>query len=474
MVRTALTARPLGGKRGALAAAAAVVALGLAAGALAPLRSDASSHREAPLISADPQADTTDVWAFRSPDAPGKVTLIASWIPNEEPAGGPNFYSFAPKTRYDINIDNDGDARPDITYRWKFRNHYRNKNTFLYATGPVTSLVDKNLNFFQTYDLFERTESGPWQRLVDDKIVVPSNVGEGSMPNYRKLFDQGTTSFGDGGRTWAGQSDDPFFLDLRVFDLLYGGDLSETGDDTLAGFNVHTVALQEPMAELAAGGKPGKHPIIGVYSTTARKRVRVLKRGGGQVQRNGFVQVSRLASPLVNEVVIPLRDKNRFNASSPKDDAQFLDYVNKPEVPALIEALYGIEQPDSNANKAGIQRDDLIAVFLTGVDGLNQPRNVTPSEMIRLNTSIPPCRPGQANCDYSRLGVIGGDVAGYPNGRRLADDVLDITLQVAEGELLDNPNDLGDGVDRNEKRFLNHFPYVAVPHSGSDPAPHDN
>jgi Domain of unknown function (DUF4331) len=473
MLRSVI-ARPVGEKRAVIAGVAAVLALGLAAGALAPLRGGASSHREAPLISADPQADTTDVYAFRSPDAPNKVTLIASWIPFEEPAGGPNFYPFAKKTRYDINVDNDGDARPDLTYRWKFRDHYRSKNTFLYATGPVTSLVDENLNFFQTYDLFKRTEAGPWRRLVDDKIVVPSNVGKGSMPNYRRLFEQGTTRFGNGGKSWAGQSDDAFFLDLRIFDLLYGGDLSETGDDTLAGFNVNTVALQEPMSKLAAGGKPGRHPIIGVYSTTARKRIRVLRRDGGQIQRNPFVQVSRLGSPLVNEVVIPLKDKNAFNASSPKEDAQFLNYVNKPEVPALIEALYGIPQPDSDENQPGIQRDDLIAVFLTGVDGLNQPRNVRPSEMLRLNMSIPPCRPGQAGCDYSRLGVIGGDVAGYPNGRRLADDVVDITLQVAEGELLDNPNDLGDGVDRNDKPFLSRFPYVAVPHSGSDPDPHDN
>jgi hypothetical protein len=242
----------------------------------------------------------------------------------------------------------------------------------------------------------------------------------------------------------AGQSDDPFFLDLRVFDLLYGGNLSEVGNDTLAGYNVNTVSLQVPIKKLV-----DKEPVVGVWSTTSK-----------QTSSGRWVQVSRLGMPLVNEVVIPVKDKDKFNASSPKDDAQFLKYVTSPEVPKLIEAIYGIKAPAE-------PRNDLVQAFLTGVPGLNQPKNVQPSEMLRLNTSIMP------SVQPNRLGVLGGDTAGFPNGRRLADDTVDITLQVAEGELVGSPNDLGDAVNANDKAFGKSFPYVALPTSGSvtRPAP---
>jgi len=444
--------------------AAAMVAAGaLVAGALVglgPLAGEASSHREAPLIAGDPQADNTDVYAFVSPDAPDTVTLIGSWIPFEEPAGGPNFYPWATRTAYDFRIDNDGDARPDLIYRWTFRNHRRNPDTFLYNTGPVTSLDDPDLNFFQTYDLRRIVVGGRTTLLADDAPVVPSYVGAASMPDYEALFEAGVETLGGGRKAWAGQSDDPFFLDLRVFDLLYGADLSEVGDDTLAGFNVNTVALQVPKEDLAAGGDPAANPIIGVWSTTSRRSTRVLLESGSQQQKGDYVQVSRLGMPLVNEVVIPAGMKDRFNASRPRDDAQFLPFVTDPEVPKLIEAIYGIPAPST-------PRDDLVAVFLTGVEGLNQPEGVRPAEMLRLNMSIPPCTSG-----CSRLGVIGGDLAGFPNGRRLTDDVIDIALQVVEGELVGSPNDHGDGVDANDVPFRSSFPYVALPHGGSDASPH--
>jgi len=442
--------------RGRVVAAAASAALGVGLlASLGPLPSSASSHREAPLISADPQVDNTDVYAFVSPDRPGTVTLISSWIPFEEPAGGPNFYPWAEGARYDIRIDNDGDARPDLIYRWVFRNHYRSKDTFLYNTGQVTSLRDRDLNFYQTYDL-SRIEVGAGSRIVvDDAISVPSNVGQASMPDFASLSGEGITRFGGGRLTWAGQSDDPFFLDLRVFDLLYGANLSEVGDDTLAGFNVNTMALQVPKDDLAEGGDADRNPVIGIWSTASRASL-----------DGRWVQVSRLGNPLVNEVVVPVGSKDYFNSSKPSGDAAFLPKVEDPEVPHLLNAVYGLPVPDSDPDKAGIQRDDLVAVFLTGVDDLNGPVG-TPSEQLRLNMSVPPCATG-----CSTLGVIGGDIAGFPNGRRLSDDVIDIALQVVEGELIGSPNDLGDGVGANDVPFLDSFPYVAYAHSGSDATPH--
>jgi hypothetical protein len=422
-----------------LAAGALLTAAGLAA--LAPSGAAASSHREAPRISGLPQYDNTDTYVFVSPDKPDSVTFVANWIPLEEPAGGPTFYPWATDARYDINIDNDGDARADIVYRWTFDNSYRNRNTFLYNTGKVTSLDDPDLNFRETYKLqvIDR-DSGDSETLTGGGPVAPSFVGNASMPNYQALRDQAVVSVGGGVKSFAGQAEDSFFLDLRVFDLLYGGDLSEVGNDTVAGYNVNTVALQVPTKKLTDGD-----PVIGVWSSTAK-----------QNSNGDWVQVSRLGMPLVNEVVIPVRDKDRFNASKPKDDAQFLKYVTSPEVPKLIQAIYGLPAPAE-------PRNDLVQAFLTGVPGLNQPKDVKPSEQLRLNTSIKP------TANPKRLGVLDGDLAGFPNGRRLTDDTIDITLQVAEGELVGSPNDLGDGVDKNDAAFGTTFPYVALPFSGSAP-----
>jgi len=425
-----------------LAASATLIAGGLTS--LAPHQAVASSHREAPLISGQPQYDNTDVYAFVSPDKPDTTTLVANWLPFEDPAGGPNFYKFATDGRYDINIDNNGDSQTDLTYRWTFKDHYKSRNTFLYNTGPVKSLDDPNLNFTQTYDLtlIHRVSGGAVssQRLASDVPVAPSNVGKASMPDYQALRTQAVRSLGSGGHVFAGQADDSFFLDLRVFDLLYGGNLSEVGHDTLHGYNVQTVALQVPSKQLAP-----TQPTIGIWSDTQRRTA-----GGG------FTQVSRLGMPLVNEVVIPLKDKDKFNASIPWNDAQFGQYVTDPELPKLIQGIYKIPAPAA-------PRKDLVQVFLTGVPGLNQPPNARPAEMIRLNTSIPPSKAPQ------RLGVLAGDKAGYPNGRRLTDDVVDISLQVVEGKLLGAKIPaLGDAVNANDKAFGSTFPYVALPWSGSE------
>jgi hypothetical protein len=456
-------------------ALAATACLAVLAGlfALAPLKGRSSSHREAPLVSRDPQIDTTDVWAFVSEDRPDTVTIVASWLPFEEPAGGPNFYSWADGAHYDVNIDNDHDAKPDITYRWVFTDHYRNPNTFLYNTGQVTSLNDADLNFYQTYDLIRVNERGKQKVLVNDAISAPSNVGAASMPNYNgNLFDAAVERFGSApSYTWAGQSDDAFFLDLRVFDLLYGADLSEVGDDTLAGFNVNTIALQVPKSDLALGGDAEENPIVGIWSTTSRRSVRI-QRADGSTDANGkFVQVSRLGMPLVNEVVIPVGLKDYFNSSTPTQDPAALPLVQDPELPHLLNAVYGLDIPDSDPMTDGIQRADLISVFLTGVAGLNMPENGTPSEMIRLNMSIPPCTTA-----CSTLGVIGGDLAGFPNGRRLSDDIIDVSLRVVLGVLLPDhqaiAETIGDGVHANDVPFNAQFPYVGSPTSGSDADPH--
>lgn len=438
-------------RRGAVALTAAGGLLATAgAVGLGPLTASASSHREAPLIAGAPQYDTTDVYAFQSPERPKAVTLVANWLPFSEPAGGPNFYAFATDARYNIKVDNDGDGRAEVTFRWTFKNHYRNPNSFLYANGPVTSLRDENLNFHQTYKL-TRIRYGNHKVLVKNRRVAPSHVGEATIPDYGRLQDQATTDIGQNRsrlRSYVGQAEDPFFLDLRVFDLLYGGDLSEVGDDTLAGFNVNSVALEVPRNMVSRGYDSKRNPVIGVWSTTDKRGV-----------DGDYRQISRLGMPLVNEVVIPVKDKNRFNASRPANDAQFLDYVLRPELPKLIEAVYGIEAPAE-------PRDDLVSVFLTGVEGLNQPPNVAPSEQLRLNTRTPITE------NPNRLGVIGGDNQGYPNGRRLGDDVVDISLQVVEGELRGNENDLGDEVDSNDVAFDDAFPYLALPESGSEEDPH--
>ncbi|WP_217170916.1 DUF4331 domain-containing protein [Streptomyces sp. AC512_CC834] len=436
-----------GRRRVATLVCGALAAGGLAAAgvtALEPGTASASSHREAPLISGTPQYDNTDLYAFVSPDRPDTTTLVANWIPFEEPAGGPNFFTFAEDAQYDLHIDNDGDAQGDLLFRYTFTTHTKNDKTFLYNTGPVTSLDDPDLNITQTYDLeqIELHEGKESSRttIAHDVPVAPSNVGKASMPDYGALRDQAVHELEGGAQTFAGQADDPFFLDLRVFDLLYGGNLSEVGNDTLKGYNVNSIALQVPTDMIV---ESAEQPVVGIWSTTQRENA-----------QGEFSQVSRLGNPLVNEVVNPLKDKDTFNASQPADDAQFLQNVTNPELPKLIEAIYKIKAPAE-------PRDDLVDVFLKGVKDLNQPPHVTPSEQLRLNTSIEPA------AEPKRLGVLDGDNAGFPNGRRLTDDVIDAALQVVEGELVGAANDLGDAVDANDKEFGHAFPYVANPTEGS-------
>jgi hypothetical protein len=465
-------------RRSLVLLAAAGVAVTTAA-VLVPRSVNASSHREAPLISNEPAVDATDLYAFVPKTATSDVAFVANWFPFENPAGGPNFYMFSPQANYDINIDNNGDARPDVIYRWKFKNHYRNLNQFLYNTGPVTSLTDPDLNFYQTYTLTEIT-AGKSKTLVNNGIAAPSDAGSASVPNYSTLRNQATLDLKDEeGKTYAGQADDPFFLDLRVFDLAYGGNFSEVGHDTLTGFNVNSVVLQVPQDDIALKGNATRNPVIGVWSTTERASTIASPDNASQLYDGHYVQVSRLGNPLVNEVVIPLGKKDRFNASSPSNDSQFASFVTNPILPNILQAVYGIPAPTT-------PRNDLVETFLTGIykgsagpvqadlnsQLLNRdvnPKKFVASEELRLNMGVPP------SATENRLGVIGGDLAGFPNGRRLGDDVIDIALQAVEGVL--NPghpsavDGLGDGVNANDVAFSTSFPYIALPHSGSSTGP---
>ncbi|WP_049576182.1 DUF4331 domain-containing protein [Nonomuraea sp. SBT364] len=436
------------------------VAAALTASSFALLRTDsgtASSHREAPAIAGDPRNDNTDVYAFVSPDKADTVTLLANWIPFQEPQGGPNFYTFDTKSRYNIKIDNNGDAKPDITYQWTFRDQDRRGNdTFLYNNGPVTSLDDPNLLYRQRYTLKRITPDGT-RTLVANGVVAPSNAGPASMPDYGTLRAQSITNVPGGGKTFAGQSDEAFFLDLRVFDLLYGGNLSEVGQDTTKGYNVNTLGLQVPAEDLALKGDARRNPVIGVWSTTDK------------FSPGGHVQVSRLGNPLVNELVSPAGLKDAFNALPPAKDADvpaLVKRVTDPEVARLLESVYGIKAPDT-------PRDDLVQIFLTGIAKGNGPiaadlnsqslnkdaGKVRPAEMLRLNMSIPPAK------DPHRLGVLGGDLQGFPNGRRLSDDVVDIELQAVAGAARSGKliPALTDKVDRNDKPFGATFPYIPLP-----------
>ena len=282
----------------------------------------ASSHREAPLISSDPQADTTDVYAFVSPDAPDTVTLISSWIPFEDPQGGPNFYRFGDNVLYEFKIDNNGDGVEDITYQFRFTTQTRNPNTFLYNTGPITSLDDPNRNLFQTYTV-TRIENGRTVFTAGPMSTMSDNVGPASTPNYGGNG-SGIYEFTRRRTARAASSPDrpttPFFLDLRVFDLLYGANLSEAGIDSLAGFNVHSIALQVPKSSLRSASSP----IIGVWATASRPTTTTRTAGSRDRRPAAFVQVSRLGMPLVNEVVIPVGQKDKWNGSKPTDDGQFL------------------------------------------------------------------------------------------------------------------------------------------------------
>jgi len=460
----------------AAVAAALVAALVPAAG---PGPAGASSHSEAPLIGEDPRADNTDVYAFVSPDDPDTVTIIANYIPLEAPASGPNFYSFDDTVLYSINIDNDGDAREDLSYQFRFTTQTRNGGTFLYNVGPITSLDDPDWNRPQFYSVtLVEEKRWHWKRkklLGEGLPTPPVNIGPRSTPDYANLAAAAVRTLPGGIKVFAGQRDDPFYVDLgSVFDLLGLRPFNafhviplapEPGVDAVARFNTHAIAIQVPISQLTVPGRP----TIGIYASASRQRVRILRNDGGARHLADLIQVSRLGEPLINEVVIPLARKDFWNREDPADDAQFLEFYRSPEVARLVNALYPATEDVRETD-----RDDLVAILLTGVPSLNftGPRR---ADLLRLNTSIAPTAPVGAG---NRLGVLAGDFAGFPNGRRLEDDVVDIEVRaIAEGygpvlnALLGLPNktpnnQLGDGVDANDRPFLTGFPYASTPHQG--------
>jgi hypothetical protein len=477
-----------GSRRWRFAAFSTAAGLAVGASMLGAGSAQASSHREAPLISGDPKVDNTDLYAFVAPNKTDSVTFVANWIPFEEPNGGPNFFPFQDGAHYDINIDNDGDAVADVTYRWTFTTvDDRGTNTFLYNNGPVTSLDDENLLFKQTYTLekiVDGDEAGA--TTIATGTAAPSDVGNASMPSYGKLRSESITAVDGGGKSYAGQADDPFFADLRVFDLLYGANLKKTGTDTLRGYNVNSIVLQVPKTEVAQAGDDAKNPVIGVWSTTEKQTMTL---GAGTATGSGpYVQVSRLGNPLVNEVVVPSGLKDAFNAISPATDHTVAPVVNKvldPELPGLLKAIYGLPAPTT-------PRNDLFEIYLTGIakaaptaDGtaapiqadlnsqiLNGDADATkfvPSEMLRLNLGVAPAK------KPNRLGVIGGDFQGFPNGRRLTDDVIDISIQAVEGAAQSGKIvaalATGDKVNANDHVFGKLFPYVALPNTSSKGGP---
>ncbi len=445
----------------------------------------ASSHREAPLIAGDPKADATDLYAFVSPDNKDTVTLIANYSPFEEPAGGPNFDSFDDNVLYAINIDNNGDAKPDISYQFRFKTTRTNPDTFRYNTGPITSVNDPAWNARQTYTL-TKIENGVSTVLGTDLPTPPVNVGPNSTPNYPALQAQAISSV-DGGKVFAGQSDDPFFVDLgALFDGLHIRKLPGNaggGVNTTQGFNVHSLALQIPITKLTSDktmptSATASSSVIGIWTTASRQATKVLNEDGTQNHTGNWVQISRLGSPLVNEVVVPVGKKDYFNGSKPENDAQFAEKVANPELSMLLKQIYNVQVPPQGAFGSAEQRDDLEAIFLTGIPGLTKPANVKPAEELRLNVAIAP------TSTPNKMGVLAGDNQGFPNGRRLTDDVIDISIEAVAGAAypLFHPgftpdplaSQLGDGVDGNDLSFRSSFPYMALPHSGFESVPHSN
>jgi hypothetical protein len=460
-----------------------------------------SSHREAPEIAKDPVADSSDVYAFVSPDQPDTVTLIANYVPLQGPAGGPNFYEFGDDVLYEIHVDNDGDGRPDVTYQFRFTTELRNDNTFLYNTGPIATLNSANWNRRQFYQV-TRVDGTGWQTvLARDLACPPCNIGPLSTPDYAGLAAAAVHPLTGGRTVFAGQRAEGFYVDLgSIFDL---GDLrpfagahntfglskfptSGPGVNATKDLNVHSIALRVPITDLTRHGWRGhaadvanQNAVIGVWTSASRQRVRLWDADHGRhVHAGPFAQVSRLGNPLFNEVIVPMAKKDLWNTLSPADDKRFANYVAHPELAGLLPVLYPGVFPNLDAlNKSGKARADLLAILLTGlptgvVPGFQNFTGTTQADMLRLNTAIAPTNTPDI------YGLLGGDAAGFPNGRRVFDDVVAIELRAVAGvtyALVDKtfaPDAAAGAVTDGltpadlDVPYLDHFPYLGVPHSG--------
>jgi hypothetical protein len=451
-----------------------------------------SSHREAPGISKDPVADNTDLYAFVSPDRPDTVTILANYIPLESPPGGPNFFEFGDDVTYAIHISNDQKPGPDITYRFRFHTTVMNPDTFLYNTGPISSLSSTSWNRRQKYSVTRVDEKGS-KVLAEGLTCPPVNIGPRSTPDYVSLADAAIHHLSSGETVFAGQRNEGFFVDLgSIFDL---GTLrpfenlhlipsaAAAGVDGTRGFNVHTIALQVKTSHLTGGTTSDPSTakaVIGVWASASRRAARVSDADGDIVESGPWRQVSRLGNPLFNEVIVPMAEKDRWNALPPASDSSFAKYVAHPELAGLLPVLY----PGVFPNLAAYSKDrvDLEAILLTGIPGGIIPgfQNFTgslPADMLRLNTAIPPTN------SPNKFGILGGDLAGFPNGRRPQDDVVAIELRAIAGATIPlvDPSFTPDGAaslladgtseSDNSSPFLSSFPYLGTPVDGYHSVP---
>ena len=457
-----------------------------------------SSHREAPGISKDPVADSTDVYAFVSPDRPDMVTLIANYVPLQGPAGGPNFYEFGDDVLYSLNIDNNGDGHADVTYQFRFTTKVADEDTFLYNTGPIERLSSRNWNRRQFYTV-TREDHGRKRELGKNLACPPCNIGPLSTPDYPALAAAAVHDLGGGRHVFAGQRAEGFYVDLgSIFDL---GDLrpfasahehyglphyptNGPGVNATKNLNVHSIALQVPITDLTMDSKhhtsaSDECAVIGVWTTASRQRARIYDVDHAEYVNSGpFTQVSRLGNPLFNEVIVPMGKKDYWNTQPPADDKQFAAYVAHPELAELLPSLYpGVFPELAKLNKSHKARADLEAILLTGIPaglipGFQNYTGATQADMLRLNTAIKP------SSSPSILGLLGGDLAGFPNGRRVFDDVVTVELRAVAGvtyPLVDKSytpdaaaSAVTDGLTPADLNvpYLTHFPYLGVPHSG--------
>jgi hypothetical protein len=457
-----------------------------------------SSHREAPEISKDPVADGTDVYAFVSPNRPAYVTLIANFIPLQKPDGGPNFYEFGDDVLYEIHINNRGDATRDLTFQFKFSTRIRNEKTFLYNTGPINSIGSPNWNRPQVYTV-TRVE---WNGAKKNKVVVlgkglrvpPVNVGARSTPDYAALSSQAIHQIKHGVRVFCGQRADAFHVDLgSVFDLGALRPLNEAhlismpsmnGVNSVQSYNVHTIAIEVPITRLTRDGSRPTNPlarkaVIGVWATASRRKSQVWDAEKGRYVGHGpWEQVSRLANPLFNEVIVPMAEKDEWNARPPWSDKRYTKYVNKPELQELLPVLY----PGAFPNLAAYDkpRADLNAVLMTGipkgvVPGFQNYTGAVQADMLRLNLAVPPTD------SPNDLGLVAGDAAGWPNGRRVNDDVVTVALRAVAGltiPLVDpsyTPDGaasaVADGTTNTNAAATSGFPFLGLPGGGYQTVP---
>ncbi|GAC1456686.1 MAG: DUF4331 domain-containing protein [Ktedonobacteraceae bacterium] len=456
-----------------------------------------SSHREAPGTSKDPVADNTDTYAFVSPDAPDTVTLISNYVPLEEPSGGPNFFEFGDDVLYKINIDNDGDGKADIVYEFRFETKTRNPNSFLYNTGQITKIDSTSWNRPQYYSVRRVDEDGHSTLLGNDLLSPPCNIGIRSTPNYEDLAAMAVHKLPHGEVVFAGQRAEGFYVDLGgAFDLLALRPFQHLhllstpdapGVNNTQGLNIHTIAIQVPKRFLTKDGSNPTDPmarnsVIGVWASASRRKS-IMREYDGSIDENGpWVQVSRLANPLINEVIIPLGKKDYWNSQSPYNDKQFVEYYEHPEVSKLLPILYPGVFPHLAAYTK--PRADIEAILLTGIPsgiikGFQNYTGSTPADFLRLNMAIPP------TAKPNILGVVGGDLAGFPNGRRVFDDTTTVELRALAGLLIPlvdpgytpdaaagvidqfNPPQIPAGV-----RYQDNFPYLGTPFGGYQSIPH--